>query len=439
MSSLEQLSRTVGLFRADLEIEDLALIRRTLTSLRIALVAGDDVMRTRAGQVAVLTSALLLARSGHKVFIHALDVPLIGHQPPFCGETIYEAVTNLRGQLIEGSDISIGFPVRPAMAFEFGSHSSIAPFSAPRTVSVGWSSWAGEIVDWPMRALRTENDWPMGAMAAAVLVASEAIKFVGRSLAPLSGNPAYIRELFDFSRSARLHLAPEETPKVATLGDFDIISAGAVSNGLIYALMRLPDVTGRARSFDKDGSDESNRNRNMLLIRELEHLTKVALFAYFSRGLQIDPIPRHFEAGDLSSLADHVAVGVDDIPARWLLAGARADWMGVGATSHFSSMASVHFPYSACAACLHPRDEQVDGPIPTIAFVSFLAGLMVAADFLVETSRSTAFLTSRQRYLTSLHLEHDGTTFSTPVVPRADCPAGCPASQLKRGLGGEAA
>jgi hypothetical protein len=113
-----------------------------------------------------------------------------------------------------------------------------------------------------------------------------------------------------------------------------------------------------------------------------------------------------------------------------LLAGALVSWMGVGATSHFSSMASVHFPYSACAACLHPRDEHVEGPIPTIAFVSFLAGLMVATDLLVELSRSTAFLASRQRYLTSLHLEHDGATFSTPVAPHPSCPANCSASRL---------
>lgn len=170
----------------------------------------------------------------------------------------------------------------------------------------------------------------------------------------------------------------------------------------------------------------------MLLIGALQHLSKVELLAHFNRGLQIEPVPRHFGSADLDRLAANVAVGVDDIPTRWLLAGALASWMGVGATSHFSSMASVHFPHAACAGCLHPRDEQIEGPIPTIAFVSFLSGLMVAADFVIERSRSTAFLTSRQRYLTSLHLENDGTSFSTPVAPRADCPAQCPASILKR-------
>lgn len=432
MGSAEQLSRTVGLFQADLDIPDAALILRALTSVRVALVAGDDVMRTRAGQIAILTSALLLARSGHKVFIQVFDVPLIGHQPPFVGATLYEAIENLRGQIVDGSDISIGFPMKPEIAFQFGSRSSFAPFEASRTVSVGWSSWAGEIVAWPQRALRSEDDWPMGAMAAAVLVAAEAIKFAGRSLAPMSGDPAYIRDLFGYSRRARLRLAPERTPKITTLGEFDLISAGAISNAVVYALMRLPDVVGRARTFDKDFSDESNRNRNMLLTKALEPLSKVRLFEHFERGLRIDAMERHFVEADLDGLASYVIVGVDDIPTRWMLAGARVNWMGVGATTHFGSMSSVHFPYAACAACLHPHDEPVEGPIPTIAFVSFCAGLMTAADFLVELSRSTAFLESRWTFLTALHLEDDNKIFSAPVQPRGDCPAGCPASRLKR-------
>lgn len=432
MGSVEQLARTVALFQADLDIADPAPILGALTGVQVALVAGDDVMRTRAGQAAMITSALLLARSGHNVFIHVLDVPLIGHQPPLEGKTLYEAIENLRGQLIEGSDISIGFPLRPAIAFEFGSRSSIAPFAASRTISVGWSAWAGEIVDWPQRALRSENDWPMGAMAAAVLVAAEAIKVAGLRLASMSGNPTHIRDLFGFSRMARLPLAPEDTPKAATLGDFDVISAGAISNAVIYALMRLPDVAGQARVFDRDFSDESNTNRNMLLIRALGKLSKVGLFEHFARGLRIEPIERHFVEADLEALADNVIVGVDDIPTRWLLAGARANWMGVGATTHFCSMASVHYPYSACAACLHPHDEAIEGPIPTIAFVSFCAGLMTAADFLVELSCSTASIASHWTYFTPLHLEDGSKVFSPPVSVREDCRARCPASQIKR-------
>lgn len=432
MSSADQLVRTTALFQTEFEIADASLVLSALTKLKVALVAGDEVMKTKAGQVALLTSALLLARSGHQVFINVFDATLVGYQPPFDGATIYEAVANLRGQLITGSDISIGFPVQPDVAFDIGGRSSIPPFTARKTISVGWSAWSGEIAEWPWKPLSTEDDWPLGAMAATVLVAAEAVKFAARSLAPVAGHPGYVRDLFAPSSNARIELAPELTPKVCTLGRFDVISAGAVSNGALYALLRLPNVTGEARTFDKDRSEPSNRNRNMLLVAALEHLKKVELLAHFGRGLLIKPMRRHFGKRDLRTLAENVIVGVDDVPTRWLLAGARANWMGVGATTDFGSMASVHYPYSACAACQHPHNEAVPGPTPTIAFVSFLSGLMVATDFLVELSRATAKLTSHQRIIYPLRCDGSNGVYAAGVSPRADCPAGCPASEVLR-------
>src|SRR5687768_3800945 len=97
MGNADQLSRTVTLFRTEFDIPDGPVILGRLTKLKVALVAGEEVMKTRAGQVALLTSAMLLARSGHQVFINIFDTPLIGYQPPFHGQTIYDAISNLRG------------------------------------------------------------------------------------------------------------------------------------------------------------------------------------------------------------------------------------------------------------------------------------------------------------------------------------------------------
>lgn len=166
----------------------------------------------------------------------------------------------------------------------------------------------------------------------------------------------------------------------------------------------------------------------MLLVGELIELAKVDLFKHFESGLQIDPIKRHFVESDLTSLAEAVAVGVDDIPTRWLLAKAGVAWMGVGATTHFNSMASVHYPNSGCAACLHPHDETQLSPVPTIAFVSFLSGLMMAADLLKSVAGADIGLKSRQRYLSPLQVGGD---YAAGVPPRADCPAGCAASRLR--------
>ena len=428
MNSAEQLSCTILLFQTDLGIADPAIVYRSITAPRISLIADSSVMNTLSGQAAISTAAMLMARSGHSVFIDAPDVPLIGYQPPMTGRTFHEAINSIGDRMIDGVSISIDCPLLPPdIAFVFGNGGAAMGVSAKRMVSVGWSDWSAELAPWPVQARCDPGDWPIGAMGAAVLVASETAKLAGLSLARGAGSTDHFHELFAPTQAVRLVLAPDTTPRRPDLGAFDMISAGAVSNAFLYALLRLPGVSGIARTFDRDISDHPNRNRNMLLLPEFVDHPKVELFKHFGSGISVEPVNRHFDESDLPSLSDHVAVGVDDIPTRWILAKRRSSWMGVGATSHFDSMASVHYPYSACAACLHPEDETQAGPTPTIAFVSFLAGLMMAADFLRYVASSDASLASRYRYLNALH---SGNPWSSSVVPRVDCPAGCPASQL---------
>lgn len=429
MNSADQLSRTILLFQTDLGIADTAIVHRALLAPSILLIANAKVVNSLAGQVAISTAAMLMARSGHSVFIDAPDAPLIGYQPPMSGGRFHDAIESIGSKLIDGVSIGIGRPLCPAdVAFVFGDGDVARNVQAKRIVSVGWTDWSAELSQWPMQAHRLDNDWPLGAMAAAVLVAAEAAKIAGQHLVPLSASAAHYRELFAPCKIARLVLAPESTPRSSRLGDFNIISAGAVSNAFLYALLRLPNAVGAARAFDKDDSDHSNRNRNMLLLPEFVGRSKVALFENFASGIAIIPEARHFADTDLGNLSERVAVGVDDIPTRWTLAGAQTSWMGVGATSHFDSMASVHYPYSACAACLHPQDEALNGPTPTIAFSSFLAGLMMAADFLRDVAGTEAALASRYRYLTALQTANP---WSSPVIARSNCPAHCPASILR--------
>ncbi len=429
MDNAAQLARTIQLFQADLGVEDAGTVLFALTTPNILLVADEATVGTRSGQTAITTAALLMAKSGHRVYIDAPDAPLNGDHPPMWGTTLYEAISSVAHQIIDGVEIAIGCPLfEPHIAFVCGDAFMARSVKARRVMMVGWTDWAGEVANWPAPTVRRPTDWPVGAMAAATLMSAEAIKISGRILISSSSREGHYAELFADAPSARLDLAPEGTPKVSRLGKLDIISAGAVSNGFLYALLRLPDVTGSARVFDRDCSDETNRNRNMLLIGELVELAKVDLFKHFESGLQIEPIKRHFVESDLASLADTVAVGVDDIPTRWLLAKAGSAWMGVGATTHFNSMASVHYPYSGCAACLHPHDELQQGPVPTIAFVSFLAGLMMAADLLRSVAGTDISLKSRQRFLSPLQVGGD---YLAGVPPRADCPAGCPASRIR--------
>jgi hypothetical protein len=143
-------------------------------------------------------------------------------------------------------------------------------------------------------------------------------------------------------------------------------------------------------------------------------------------GLTIDPIPQRFEPGELRSLlplAASVLVGVDDIPTRWLVQRASPDWLGVGATTHWSAMASFHVAGLGCAECLHSTDDPGNEPIPTVAFVSFWGGLLTASYFLRHRAGEVMPTSEQQVYLTALRPENP---FWSPVPRRPHCPSCAP-------------
>lgn len=424
----EQLARTILLLQIDLGIVEPTLILRALTDTVVVLHAEQHVVETFAGQVAISTAAMLMARSGHKVYINTPDAILLGDQPPLTGKFFHEALNRISGKLISGLHYSIGSPVALADIAVFFGNNSFGLRHGMRQVQATWSKWSGTLESIATLRYSTETSWPIGALVAATLASAEVFKIAASKLLPSSSNATHYQELFIPTEISTFRLAPEETPCSGSLGVFDIISGGAISNAFLYSLSRVPGIVGRGRVFDGDKSDQSNRNRNMLLTPEFLHQPKVFALSHFSDGIDLTPINRHFDKSDVSTLADQIIVGVDDVPTRWLLAESQSKFMGVGATTHFNSMASVHYPSSACIACLHPTDDHEHGPVPTVAFVSFLSGLMVAADFLRNISGNQIENQSRHAFLNPLQTSHPW--FSKDLGnPR--CPVCCAASKQK--------
>jgi hypothetical protein len=75
------------------------------------------------------------------------------------------------------------------------------------------------------------------------------------------------------------------------------------------------------------------------------------------------------------------------------------EWLVVGATTHFSAMVSFHSEGLACAHCLHNEDDPGKGPIPTMACVSFWAGLLTAAYLARHAVGKTVPADEQQVYL----------------------------------------
>ena len=177
-------------------------------------------------------------------------------------------------------------------------------------------------------------------------MAAEAAKISAHVMAPLSTNSAAMRAQFRDLPMASIELLRHDAPLVRDVGQLDIISAGAVSNGFLYSLLRIPGLSGGARAFDEDVWDHSNLNRNALLTTDWIGKPKVELLASVGTDrFKIKPRPEHYPLDASVPLREYVIVGVDDVPARWSLARLGVQWMSVGATTDLSSMASVHFAH----------------------------------------------------------------------------------------------
>jgi hypothetical protein len=184
----------------------------------------------------------------------------------------------------------------------------------------------------------------------------------------------------------------------------------------------LPDLSGYARVIEPDTADLSNTNRYALLLRSTSSSPKADHLAqlFAGSGLEIDGLSRRYDSSARAALrlAPAVLVGVDDIPTRWEVQRARPEWLAVGATTHWGAMASFHEAGLGCAECAHPYDDPGAGPIPTVAFVSFWAGLLIASYYLKHMAGKAAAVDEQQVFLTAFRAE----TAVRSIVPfRVGC------------------
>jgi len=137
--------------------------------------------------------------------------------------------------------------------------------------------------------------------------------------------------------------------------------------------------------WDDDVVRVDNLNRYPLFdIAQLGKPKVDALAALDLGRVSVQPMMRLFDS-ESTIEADTLVVGADRVGPRWDVAKRSPYVAIVGSTDHYLTLTSVHRRgIGGCPACLHARDDGVDGVVPTISFVSFAAGLEVAA-LLVQT------------------------------------------------------
>jgi hypothetical protein len=423
MSVREALDRTLLLMRDEVhtDVPDSVLVK-ALTGTRIALIADQTNLASHAAQTAFVTAAVLMARSGHKVHLFAPNIPLVGAQPPLTAGPLLDALLELgRDMLPDMSFECASAEIQFDLAFALG-NSPIA-VRAQRILRLNADPWAGLLTSDPVGEAWRAPWWPFGAMAAAALAAGEAFKAAIRNLIPLARNPDSTSALFAPIEGVRFALAPDDTPYASDLGCFDCVSGGAIIDAALYALARIPAVRGSGRIIEPDCYAISNLNRYVTLRRSRTQLLKAHILAeVVGQGLRLTPIAERFDIHSLARLGDlnpRVIVGVDDIPTRWAVQRAKPFFLVIGATTHWSAMASFHRPGLGCAQCLHPIDDPNDAPIPTTACVSFWAGLLSATYLLRGINGQPLPPHEQQIYLTPFRPENP---YRAAVSARASCP-----------------
>jgi hypothetical protein len=391
-----------------------------LTGTEVALVA-DNTLAEYASQVAYVTAALLMGRSGAMVHLIGPSVPLVGPHPPLQEGGVVEALMSFDRELMPTPRFAAGIPLREVdlQILVGGANPAVR---ARRTVVIGASPWESSICDYA-GSDAVVGEWPIGPMGAGGLAAIEAFKSAMAKLRRYASDTRFFDEQFAPTKLHRATFAPASTPLCSELGPIDVVSAGAITNALLYVLTRIPGIRVSLRILDDDRIELSNANRYLLMpLSSIRSRKTKVLQDVCSANVRVLGVPHRFVGESQNgSLGSVVVVGSDDIPTRWSVQAAQPKWLCVGATSHWCAMASFHVQGIGCAGCLHPRDEPANGPIPTISVVSFWAGLLVANYLLRRAGGVPASIEEQHSYVCPLRPE---SRWTAPVAISAACPLG---------------
>jgi hypothetical protein len=426
MTAKETLDRTLRLIRnavAD-EISDDAIVNR-LQGVRVRCVMDKANASSYSAQTALVTLVSLISRMGVQLVLDVPDIELVGPQPPLRGTRLCASLADLGDDLVPGTTVNCEPDITCDLTFAFGD--TRVPTGLPGWRMIG-TEWAGGIADLGTGGVRWDASKTIGGMVAAALAAPEVFKLAIRSL-PLR-QPAWV-ELLAPCRSASWDFGSDGLILPREPVAVDVISAGAITQAALFTLLRQP-MTLTGRLFDDDFTECSNINRQMLL-RRSDAGMKVDIVAQVAAAMYTcTPVHEHFAlTASLHHLplAPHVLIGADNIPARWDAQRAASGWLGVGGTSQFEVSVASHEPKQPCAGCLHPLDGgDAAGPVPTVSFVSFWAGLALAMRLLRHIGGMPYSTQNQQLWLASLRMDEQNARLWRPVAVRPDCPVRCDAS-----------
>jgi hypothetical protein len=359
-----------------------------------------------------------------------LDVPAAGlltEQPPLRNDgDLLSALLDYAADLLPGGSARPSHT--PDVTFTLGD--TPGPGGGVRVTGTDWTAALSRSRTGP----RWRGTGPAGAMAVAAAAAAEGLRAAIPRIAEHLGQPipADPRWCIRPDRHVQIDLRRYQVDGPAALGEIDAISGGAITNAALYTLLRIPAATAAIRVIEPETLEAPNLNRYTLARQSMIGWQKTqALTSFQTPRLRITGTSETFSeetVPDLAPLAPRLLVGVDHIPSRWAVQkAATSRWLCVGSSSHDFVLISVHPPGSACAGCVHTRDDEITGDIPTISFVSFWAGLIQALELITHAAGGPPAWT-RATHIWPFGLDNPRGIHPYAQHAITTCPVGCPAS-----------
>ena len=428
----DALARTLQLTRLD-RLPDAADhdILAALSSVGMCVVADERNLASPSAQATVVTLAALTLASGISVKLAMPRVELLGHQPPLRGRELLTALVELGQDGVPETSIDVvREPAQGDLVFVLGDTEWSGSNDLAWRLSA--TAWSGQLLRPTEPAPRIQTSFPLGALGVAAAAAAEPYRAALREVVGRTGTQPPRASYLVAVQRARFEFAPKATPVPSMeLGPIDLISGGAIANALLHALYRLPNVRAKLRLWEPEALDGTNLNRYALMRRSMIRIPKTdALQAWAPRGVEVETHRASVDAAvihDIGTLAPHVVVGTDNLEARWLLQSEWPRWLGIGSTARFMVIVSEHEPGMPCARCLHGWTEDVPGPIPTISFVSYWAGLHVAARLLRHAATGQVSLEQQASQVWPDRLDRRLGYRSLPIQRIPGCPLSCAA------------
>lgn len=363
-------------------------LRRVITT-PVALSIAPGLAATRNGQWMLLMAANLLARTFQRILLLVPpETPVLFPVPMLTPGPLSQAIEGLVTAINPHVKVSSADGVAPSqVALSIGSACSGS------AVTINSERWLAFI-----SSTGTDFAWigdepnPLGAYAAACLGVSEVFKKVARRVPGsaqmrLQEAGTLIFSILDPSHTlSPMHNPP--LPESLELGDIHLVSMGAVNTAAFASLISIPGIRGTAHIIEPQMHDPTSLNRYVIATWDsaLKEESKTARAVSVSTGML--KIGFH-EVTDYAGFRERskepielAVVGVDNNPSRWQVQMDLPNTLVCAGTELDQITISRHrdIATQACVGCIYPRHAEASAAVPTIGFVSVLAGVMAAAE-----------------------------------------------------------